>query len=54
MLREAVFPENALLRKFSDQTSTLAHAVGLVVMRQQGSRVCWATDHHLGLAVSCW
>jgi predicted nucleic acid-binding protein len=40
---------SALLRKFSDQSLTVADAVGLVVMREQGSRVCWATDHHLGL-----
>ena len=38
-----------LLRKFSDQDLTLADAVGLVVMKERRTQVCWSTDSHLGL-----
>ena len=38
-----------VLRKFSDQDLTLADAVGLVVMRERRTRICWSTDHHLGI-----
>lgn len=38
-----------LLRKYADQSLTLADAVGLALMRQGGVRSCWSTDRHLGL-----
>jgi predicted nucleic acid-binding protein len=39
----------ALLRRFSDQDLTLTDAVGLHLMKARRLRVCWSTDHHLGL-----
>jgi predicted nucleic acid-binding protein len=38
-----------ILRRFPDQRLSLTDAVGLYVMRERGVRVCWSTDHHLGL-----
>ena len=38
-----------LLRRFADQTLTLADAVGLNVMKARRSRACWSTDRHLRL-----
>lgn len=38
-----------VLRKFSDQDLTLADAVGLVVMKERRTHICWSTDSHLGL-----
>jgi len=38
-----------LLRRFSDQDLSLTDAVGLHVMKQRRSGICWSTDHHLGL-----
>jgi predicted nucleic acid-binding protein len=38
-----------IIGEFSDQDLTLADAVGLAVMRERRSPVCWSTDHHLGL-----
>jgi predicted nucleic acid-binding protein len=38
-----------LIRKFSDQTLTLADAHGLAVMQDRRNRVCWSTDRHLQL-----
>ena len=38
-----------ILGEFSDQDLTLADAVGLAVMREHRSPICWSTDHHLGL-----
>jgi predicted nucleic acid-binding protein len=38
-----------LLRKFSDQDLTLVDAMGLHVMKQRRSGMCWSTDFHLGL-----
>jgi predicted nucleic acid-binding protein len=39
----------ATLRRFSDQDLTLADALGLHLMRERGTSVCWSTDFHLGL-----
>lgn len=39
----------ALLRRFSDQSLTIADAVGLHVMGERKIRTCWSTDFHLGL-----
>ncbi len=38
-----------LLRKYSDQTLTMADAVGLHVMEKRQIKTCWSTDFHLGL-----
>jgi len=39
-----------LLRRFGDQDLTLADAVGLHLMQDDGVASCWSTDRHLGLA----
>lgn len=39
----------ALLRRFSDQSLTIADAVGLHLMGERKIRTCWSTDVHLGL-----
>jgi len=38
-----------LLRRFSDQSLTLADAVGLHLMAHHGIPSCWSTDRHLSL-----
>jgi predicted nucleic acid-binding protein len=38
-----------LLRKFADQSLTLADAHGLLIMNEHRIPVCWSTDRHLGL-----
>lgn len=38
-----------VLRRFSDQDLTLVDAVGLHLMAELDSAVCWSTDFHLGL-----
>ena len=49
------FDENALkrsktlLKKFNDQTLTLADAHGLAVMAGRKIGACWSTDRHMGL-----
>jgi predicted nucleic acid-binding protein len=40
---------SAVLRKFSDQELTLADAVGLHLMQDRKTALCWSTDFHLGL-----
>jgi predicted nucleic acid-binding protein len=40
---------SALLKKLADQSVTLADTHGLVIMRERRIKVCWSTDHHLGL-----
>jgi predicted nucleic acid-binding protein len=39
-----------VIRKFSDQSLTLADAHGLVIMSVRRIKTCWSTDRHLGLA----
>lgn len=39
----------AVLRRFSDQDLTLADALGLHLMEDRESQVCWSTDFHLGI-----
>ena len=39
----------AVLRRFADQTLTLADAFGLHLMQKRGVTMCWSTDFHLGL-----
>ena len=38
-----------LIRKFGDQSLTLADAHGLVVITERRLSTCWSTDRHLGL-----
>jgi predicted nucleic acid-binding protein len=37
------------LRRFADQDLTLVDAVGLHVMTECRTAICWSTDFHLGL-----
>ena len=39
-----------LVKKFSDQTLTLADAHGLAIMTERHTALCWSTDRHLGLS----
>ena len=39
----------AVLRRFGDQDLTLADALGLHLMKERDSPVCWSTDFHLGI-----
>ena len=38
-----------VLRRFSDQDLTMTDAVGLHLMSEKKTKVCWSTDSHLGL-----
>jgi len=38
-----------LLKKFGDQSLTLADAHGLVIINERRISACWSTDRHLGL-----
>jgi predicted nucleic acid-binding protein len=38
-----------IIKKFSDQSLTLADAHGLVIMTAHRIKSCWSTDRHLGL-----
>jgi len=38
-----------LLKKFGDQSLTLADAHGLVIINERRISTCWSTDRHLGL-----
>lgn len=38
------------LRKYSDQSLTLADAAGLFLMKVHKVKRCWSTDRHLGLS----
>ena len=39
----------ALMRRFSDHDLTLVDSLGLYTMDARRIRMCWSTDHHLGL-----
>jgi predicted nucleic acid-binding protein len=45
----AVKRSSKLLKKFSDQTLTLADAHGLTVMTDRRIAACWSTDRHMTL-----
>jgi len=47
--REELTKAGRLIRKFSDQSLTLADAHGLVVINERRASTCWSTDRHLGL-----
>ncbi|MGH9721763.1 MAG: type II toxin-antitoxin system VapC family toxin [Bryobacteraceae bacterium] len=38
-----------IVRKFADQSLTLADAHGLAIMKEFRVSCCWSTDRHLGL-----
>ncbi|MFH2007395.1 MAG: PIN domain-containing protein [bacterium] len=38
-----------VLRRFSDQDLTICDAVGLHLMQEKKTKMCWSTDFHLGL-----
>ena len=38
-----------MLRRYSDQDLTLADGVGLHLMKERRTKVCWSTDFHLRL-----
>jgi predicted nucleic acid-binding protein len=47
--REELTKTSRLVRKFGDQSLTLADAHGLVMINQRRISTCWSTDRHLGL-----
>jgi predicted nucleic acid-binding protein len=47
--RQEIEAATQVIRDFADQDLTLADAVGLAVMRERRTRICWSTDHHLSL-----
>jgi predicted nucleic acid-binding protein len=46
---EQLTKASALLKKFGDQSLTLADAHGLAIINERRISVCWSTDRHLGL-----
>ena len=40
---------SVLVKKFADQSLTLADAHGLVIINERRISACWSTDRHLGL-----
>jgi predicted nucleic acid-binding protein len=47
--REELTKTSRLVKKFWDQSLTLADAHGLVMINQRRISTCWSTDRHLGL-----
>ncbi len=47
--REELTKTSRLVKKFSDQSLTLADAHGLVMINERRISTCWSTDRHLGL-----
>lgn len=47
--RAELVKADRLVKKYSDQSLTLADAHGLVVMSERRIFTCWSTDRHLGL-----
>ena len=47
--RDELAKTSRLIKKFGDQSLTLADAHGLVIMHQRRISACWSTDRHLGL-----
>ncbi len=47
--REELMKTSRLVKKFGDQSLTLADAHGLVMIRERRISTCWSTDRHLGL-----
>lgn len=46
---EELSKTSTLVKKFSNQSLTLADAYGLVMMNERRISTCWSTDRHLGL-----
>ena len=46
---EELIKTSRLVKKFSDQSLTLADAHGLVITTDRRISKCWSTDRHLGL-----
>jgi len=46
---EELIKAGRLVKKFSDQSLTLADAHGLALMSERRTSTCWSTDRHLGL-----
>ena len=47
--REELQKASRLVKKFGDQSLTLADAHGLVIINERRISTCWSTDRHLGL-----
>jgi len=47
--REQLQKASRLVKKFGDQSLTLADAHGLVIINERRISTCWSTDRHLGL-----
>jgi len=47
--QEELIKAGRLIKKFSDQSLTLADAHGLAVINERRTSTCWSTDRHLGL-----
>jgi predicted nucleic acid-binding protein len=47
--QEQLTKTSALIKKFGDQSLTLADAHGLVIINERRISACWSTDRHLGL-----
>ena len=48
--KKQLMASERMLKRFSDQSLTLADAHGLVLMAGLRKVECWSTDWHLGLA----
>ncbi|HMD87371.1 MAG TPA: type II toxin-antitoxin system VapC family toxin [Terriglobia bacterium] len=46
---EELTKTNRLVKKFADQSLTLADAHGLLIINEHRISTCWSTDRHLGL-----
>ena len=46
---EEMAKASRIVKRYSDQSLTLADAHGLAVMTDRGTATCWTTDRHLGL-----
>jgi predicted nucleic acid-binding protein len=46
---EELLKTTRLVKKFGDQSLTLADAHGLVIIAERRISTCWSTDRHLGL-----
>ncbi|MDR3676697.1 MAG: PIN domain-containing protein [Acidobacteriota bacterium] len=46
---EELAKTSGLVKKFGDQSLTLADAHGLVIVNEHRISTCWSTDRHLGL-----
>ena len=47
--RQELTKTTRLVKKFGDQSLTLADAHGLVMIHERRISTCWSTDRHLGL-----